>query len=93
MTGDELTVAVEFVKQGGAVVSSVITRAPDFADVFSAASVAVRVKPLLPLASATPANSKVPEVAVTVATTDSPLYNVTVESDSAVPASVVTNSC
>ena len=78
VTGDELTVVVEFVKIGaaGAAVSSVITKAPDFADTFSAASVAVAVKLLRSSASVTPANSKIPPVAVAVATKVSSLYNV-----------------
>ena len=48
-----------------------MTKAPDFADTFSAASVAVSSKiMLLPSSSSTPANSKAPPVAVAVATKD-----------------------
>ena len=89
LTGEDVTVPVEFVITGaaGAVVSSVMTTGGDDAgEVLSAASVAVAVKELAPSASATLENVNAPKLsAVTVPKDVSPLNSSTTELASAVP--------
>ena len=88
LTGEDTTVAVEFVITGaaGAVVSRVMTTGGDAGDLLFAASVAVAVKELAPSASATLENVNAPKLsAVTVPKDVSPLNSSTTELASAVP--------
>ena len=88
LTGEDATVAVEFVITGaaGAVVSSVMTTGVDAGDLLFAASVALAVKELSPSASATLENVNAPKLsAVTVPKDVSPLNSSTTELASAVP--------